>query len=231
MYKGFTDFQKLKVLTLLTAYADENGYVSFPDVMREKLYGFFENGNDVDFILYQLNEDGFISYEEIGEEGFKPIIICSINEKTYSSIMDLVCKIEGDFELMNERIHELFTFNHRKLLSDIEVTNKKISEIENTIKSNEIMKPLEKTVGQIKSSFSSVSTITKNYDDVYKSVIKPIQDEGRSGVKATVRWAVISIIASTILSWAVTNYANIITIKNNKSVNVSETTSQKNTGD
>ncbi|HBL8921939.1 TPA: hypothetical protein LTW68_001445 [Enterobacter hormaechei] len=227
MYKEFNDFQKLKVLLLLVAYADQKGDVSFSNEMQVKLYGFFNNRNTVDYMLYQLNEDGVINYEEIGEDGFKPIVFCSISDKTHSSIMDLVCKMEGDFEFLNERVHGLFTFNHKKLLSDIEVTNRKISEIEVAIKNNDVLKPLEKTVGRIKSSFESVSNITRNYDDIYKSVIKPIQDEGRSGVKATVKWAVISIIASTILSWAVTNYANIITIKNNASVNVSDVSGQK----
>ena len=42
-----------------------------------------------------------------------------------------------------------------------------------------------------------------------KNIIKPIQKEGEAGVKQTVKWAIISIVASTFLSLLIGNWKDI----------------------
>lgn len=52
--------------------------------------------------------------------------------------------------------------------------------------------------------------MAEKYEDVYKNIIRPVQLEGESGVKATVRWAIISIVASTAISVALGNWKEFI---------------------
>jgi len=86
--------------------------------------------------------------------------------------------------------------------------------VESLIKGNELLKPMESPLREIQQHFKSVSVVSSGYEDIYKNIIRPVQEEGRSGVKATVRWAVISIIISTALSWAISNFNKISALIN-----------------
>jgi len=63
--------------------------------------------------------------------------------------------------------------------------------VEFLIKGNELLKPMESPLREIQQHFKSVSVVSSGYEDIYKNIIRPVQEEGCSGVKATVRWAVI----------------------------------------
>jgi hypothetical protein len=228
VYKEVTDFQLIKLLFMFISNADSHGNVSFTESFQCELYSLFENGNTLDYLLYKMNEDGVITYMEIGEEGFKPVIEAAIDARTKSYAIELLSKIElGQIYLndkinsLNKRVNELFLFDHGDLLRSIDSTNGKIAEIEKVINGSEVMESLAKPLSQIKSNFASLAVVTNNYDEVYKNIIKPIQNEGRSGIKATVRWAVISIIISGFLSWAVGKYTSVSDAKNVGTVNVS----------
>jgi hypothetical protein len=52
--------------------------------------------------------------------------------------------------------------------------------------------------------------VADRYEDVYKNIIRPVQLEGKSGVEATVRWAIISIVASTAISVLLGNWKEIV---------------------
>lgn len=228
MYKEVTDFQLIKLLFMFISNADSSGDVSFTDSFQRELYGLFDNGNTLDYLLYKLNEDGVISYMEIGEDGFKPFIMASINAMTKSYTIELLSKIEltqaslnTKINSLNERVNDLFLFDHGDLLRSIDSTNLQISEIERLIEGNEVMGALAKPLSHIKNNFASLAVVTNNYDEVYKNIIKPIQNEGRSGIRATVRWAVISIIISGVLSWAIGKYASVPETKNVGTISVS----------
>jgi hypothetical protein len=53
---------------------------------------------------------------------------------------------------------------------------------------------------KIEEHFKSLSVVANNYEEVYKNIILPVKEEGKSGIKQTVKWAIISIIVSTIIS-------------------------------
>lgn len=157
--------------------------------------------------LFELNDKGILDYEEIGEEGFKPILMCSIKTETTNYLKKLISEIENEnstnkkeIVLLNKRIIEILTFDPKRLSDDINSTESIISKTKEQLKSNPILQPLTIQLEQIESHFKSLSKVAHNYEEVYKNIILPVREEGKAGVRQTVKWAIISIIFSTLLS-------------------------------
>ncbi|MFE0588150.1 hypothetical protein [Pantoea vagans] len=125
------------------------------------------------------------------------------------SIESQFIKLENDYAQLEKKIEGLYTFNPKAITEKIESTSRKVIDMERLAESNDLLKPLTGALFEMKQNLVSISNVTNNYEDVYKNIIKPIQDESKSGVQATVKWAVISIVISTIFSWLVSNYASL----------------------
>lgn len=161
--------------------------------------------------LFHLNEIGVLYYEEIGDEGFKPIIICSVKPETKEYFKKLVIELEKntskdqkEIKTLNKRITEILTFDPQKLSNDIKSTEGIISATKEQLNSNPILHPLTEQLNQIELHFKSLSKVANNYEEVYKNIILPVREEGKSGVRQTVKWAIISIIISTFISLVIT---------------------------
>jgi len=157
--------------------------------------------------LFSLNEKGVLDYEEIGEEGFKPIVICSLKPETTDYLKKLITDLEvetadyrKEIEALNKRVVEILTFDPKRLSDEINSTELIISNTKEQLKSNPILQPLKLQLDQIEIHFASLSKVARNYEEVYKNIILPVREEGKSGVRQTVKWAIISIILSTLLS-------------------------------
>ncbi|GGI29374.1 hypothetical protein [Pedobacter mendelii] len=160
--------------------------------------------------LFRLNQLGILHYEEIGEDGFKPIVICSIKPETTDYLKKLLIEIEQNtfvdqkkIEALNKRITEILTFDPQKLSNEIKATENIISNTKEQLKASPLLQPLMIQLNQIELHFRSLSQVANNYEEVYKNIILPVREEGKSGVRQTVKWAVISIIVSTFLSLAI----------------------------
>ncbi|MFJ5333064.1 hypothetical protein [Pectobacterium versatile] len=209
-------FQEIKIILTLIRYADEKGNVDFNNKeINSDLTGFISNGNELNELLYRLNESGAIFYEEIGEDGFSPIIISSISQKTHDYLLTLVNSVSLEFHHLENRISEILTFNPKQLSMSISETQRKLQEVHMHVTTNELLKPIAKPLKEIMHHFNSVSIVSSNYEDIYKNIIRPVQEEGRSGVNATVKWAIISIVLSTVISLLISNYDLISNILSN----------------
>ncbi|MFT6843463.1 MAG: hypothetical protein ACJASR_002244 [Psychroserpens sp.] len=157
--------------------------------------------------LHELNNKGILDYEEIGEEGFKPIIMCSLKPETTGYLKNLITNIETESSidkkeivLLNKRITEILTFDPKRLSDKLNETKITIANTKEQLKSNPLLQPLALQLEQIEIHFKSLSKVANNYEEVYKNIILPVKEEGSSGVRQTVKWAIISIIISTLLS-------------------------------
>ncbi len=157
--------------------------------------------------FYKLDEQGVLDYEEIGEDGFKPIVMCSIKPETSQYLKQLVTSVTNEasekqmeIEKLNTRITEILTFNPEKLSDEIRSTENIILQTRQQLSLNPVLQPLIAQLDQIEVHFKSLSKVANNYEEVYKNIILPVREEGKSGVRQTVRWAIISIIISTLLS-------------------------------
>ena len=106
-------------------------------------------------------------------------------------------------------IKDLLTFDPEKLIKNIEKAQKDLNSAKEKALENDLLKPILRPIEQIESQFKSVEAVSRIYDDVYKNIIRPIQKEGEAGVKQTVKWAIISIVASTLLSVLIGNWESL----------------------
>lgn len=202
-----TPLQELRILLCLIRHADAKGSVDFdnPDVTAT-LGSLVWNWNAVEFLLYKLDEAGVIDYSEIGEDGFKPIILCIVNDDTHQYVAGLAEKTESVYVALDKRITDILTFNPSSLTNRITDTKRQIEEVKKHVASNDLLKPLAGPLREIQSHFDSISVVSEGYEHIYKNIIRPVQEEGKSGVKATVKWAILSILISTAISLAISNW-------------------------
>lgn len=131
-------------------------------------------------------------------------------KQTADHLAGLLKEIEDDLESLRRRINEILTFDPDRLKSEIHGAEEKLGAARKSAEENELLRPLLRQIGEIEKYLNGVSAVADKYEDVYKNIIRPVQLEGRSGVEATVRWAVISIVASTAISVVLGNWKEII---------------------
>lgn len=157
--------------------------------------------------FFELDNKGIIYYEEIGEESFPIIILCSIKNETKEYFKQLIIQqqdqkieLKKEIENLSTRINEILTFDPNKLSNEIKKSQTNIDSIKNQIISNPLLRPLEPQLEEIDKNLKSVIKVTEDYEEVYKNIILPVKKEGEAGIKQTVKWAIISIIISSIIS-------------------------------
>lgn len=205
-----TLINELKILLFFVRNSDKNGNVDFnqSEIINE-FNSLKISGNLIDNYLYEKNEKGIIYYEEIGDEGFAPIIMASITNKTHLYIAEKVEQLESDFKSLDDKITGILTFNPSKLSREITETLQAIKKVEIEIKKDPILNTLKKPLESISIHFDSVKKVSESYAEVYKNIIKPVQEEGKAGVRATVQWAIVSLIISSIVSILISNWDKI----------------------
>jgi hypothetical protein len=205
-----TLIDELKILLFFIRNSDKNGNIDF--TQSEITFGLYSLGissNLIDNYLYEKTEEGIIHYEEIGEDGFAPIIMASTTAKTHPYISKKIEQLEADFQSLENRITAILTFNPSKLSNEITETLRTIKKVENEISKNPVLVALKSPLAAIVTHFDSVKKVSESYEEIYKNIIKPVQDEGKAGIKATVKWAIISLIASAVISILISNWDKI----------------------
>lgn len=195
---------KAKILAVLLKLADDKKDVDFKSEGIGELWVLGDH--KIEEYLFELSEQQAIYFESIGEDGFAPIIICSVTKETPAHLLSCLAEISNDKNLLDERIKSLLQHDPNRLMFDIFESKKQIKQARAQLAINPILAPLQKPLEDIERHFESIRKVAENYDDVYKNILKPVQEEGRSGIRATVKWAVIGIVAS----WLLANYESIM---------------------
>ncbi|MFZ6744116.1 hypothetical protein ACO0LC_12875 [Undibacterium sp. JH2W] len=200
MKNEFNLIKEARILATLIHHSDEKGNVKDVDLFFNDVFSFLSNGNQVTSFLYSLSENGVIHYDEIGEEGFKPIVMLSCTSQTNKYLDQILEKIENDQDDLRQRLKEILTFDPENLKTQIERVESQLMVAKKSAEENDLLKPLLQQISTIDAHFQSAARVAKHYEDVYKNIIRPMQIEGQSGIKATVKWAIIGIVASTAIS-------------------------------
>ena len=202
-----TKYEEIYLIAGLIAKADQDGQVNFGDP------GFWSSllltdatAVSEDYFL-ELAEKHVLDYDEIGDEGSAPIVMCFITPQTTDYLRKLIHDLESDRKNASEeisalqtRIREILTFDPQKLSKEINATASTIAQTRLQLQANPVLAPLLPQLNQIETHFESLSMVANHYENVYKNIVLPVKEEGRSGIRQTVKWAIISIIVSTILS-------------------------------
>lgn len=179
------------------------------------------NYNQVDYMMKQLGDRGIIKWDVIGdEEVHYPDFTFTFNKQTFQFIREVVIKkLQDERVSLISRIRELETelnsvygFSPSVINERISRTKENVEELLSAIKKNELLKSLERPVLEFSEYTDRIKEINNSYQNIYGLIIKPVQEEGRRGVKATVLWAIISIAVATLLSWLISNWNSIKTI-------------------
>lgn len=204
-----------KILYSLIINADSEGKVDFNASEIAEIFGFDINDYDLELFLTKLADKEILALNSGGEDGFAINFFVTVTEKTkeyfYSKGFD---KIENELAIITKKMgieekekNKILSFNPRKLSNEIVDAEKDAAKIQNAIKKNQLLKGLSTPISNFQQYLQDVKKVNDNYSQVYTNIIKPIQVESESGVKATVRWAIISIIASTLISLIIQNYS------------------------
>ncbi|WP_199508347.1 MULTISPECIES: hypothetical protein [unclassified Psychrobacter] len=160
----------------------------------------------LDDVFYYFSEDGVLSFDMIGEDGFTPIVILDTTENTMPYLLGKLSELERERAALDARLTEILTFNPKLLSDNVKATQLELDKVDNLIKNNELLAAMKQPIDDIRRHFASVSTVASSYEDIYKNIIKPVQEEGRAGVRETVKWAIISIVVSTVISLVLSNW-------------------------
>lgn len=195
---------KAKILAVLWKLADEKNNVDFKSENINELFALGDRR--IENYLYELSEQRAIYFESIGEDGFAPIIMCSVTKETPIHLLSCLAEISNDKNLLDERIKSLLQHDPNRLMDDISQSEQHIKQAHEHLALNPILAPLQSPLKDIERHFESIRRVAEHYDDVYKNILKPVQEESRNGMRATVRWAIIGIVAS----WLLANYESIM---------------------
>lgn len=212
MTRKLTNIQAARILAIFIRYANEKGSVERLEELFQDLGKLFPNGNILEEHLYELTQQGSIHYEEIGEDGFKPIVLAGTTAKTAEHLTVLLRETEDDLGSLDGRIKDILTFNPDRLRSEIADAEAQLVDAKEKVKANEMLRPLVHQIETIEKHFHGVAAVAERYEEVYKNIIRPVQLEGQSGVRATVLWAIYSIVASTLISLVIGNWQDIKTM-------------------
>lgn len=207
MASEVSKIQTARMLGIFLRHADVKGFIeSKNQAFFQELGQLFPNGNTLSQRLYELSEAGYVHYEEVGEDGFAPIVIVGCTSRTAPRLSALLEEIESDLSDLNRRIREILTFDPERLRSDIAAAVAQLQNARSSAQGNDLLRALLGPIAEIDRHLQGVSAVADRYEDIYRNVIRPVQLEGQAGVKATVRWAIIGIVTSTVISIVLGNW-------------------------
>ncbi|MEC4718264.1 hypothetical protein RY831_03830 [Noviherbaspirillum sp. CPCC 100848] len=212
MKSKITKSQKARLLAAFIRHSDEKKTIEDVDALFAEIGPLFANGNYLEAYLYDLNNEGILYFEQIGDEGFKPIVMAGCTGSTAQYLDKLLEEIDNEMIGLERRLAEILTFDPEKLKAEIRDAETQLQAARDAAQRQDLLRPLLPQIATIATHFQGVSAVAERYEDVYKNIIRPVQLEGESGVRATVRWAVISIVASTVLSFAVSNWKDVVAL-------------------
>lgn len=202
-----TNHEEIYLISQLLSKSEKDGYVELNNEIDFKDYFLNENTKIHEDYFYELNQKGILKYEQILVDDAKVDTYCYVTTNTSLYLKDFINKTveedkrnKQDIAILNNRINEILTFNPQRLSNEIKSIEGTIIKTKEQLNSNPILQPLATQLDKIEEHFKSLSVVANNYEEVYKNIILPVKEEGKSGVRQTVKWAIISIIVSTIFS-------------------------------
>jgi len=212
MKNSISKIQTAKLLASFIRHSNEKGDIADEKKFFLEIGQLFSNGNTLDSYLYELNEEGIIRYEEIGADGFAPLVMAGSNKRTHEYLFTLLQEIDREMEDLKRRLGEILTFDPESLQVEIAGAAAQLNAARKSAEESTLLRPLLQQISIIEKHFNGVAVVVDKYEEVYKNIIRPVQLEGESGVKATVRWAIIGIVASTVISVLLGNWKSIMEI-------------------
>lgn len=171
----------------------------------------WETGASED-LLYELDQEGAITFEGVGDYD----LLCYTTAASAEHLIRYLEQAKKNYQLTQNNLQdelnrtkatlsEIYQHNPEQLQKKIQSSREHIKNARITIKQDRLLAPLGEHLDEIQRHFDSLALVAQDYSAVYSNILKPVEEEGKKGVRATVFWAVIGIVASVIIS----NFANL----------------------
>jgi hypothetical protein len=187
---------KAKAIALPMKIAPNGASVNFFAPSTQELW----DSGVTEELLYYFNEEGAIHFEAVGEDGFTPIFVCSTTKKSPSHLLRYLDHLASEINLTKATPSEIYQHNPSDLKKKINTSREHIETARIAIKQHDMLAPMGRQLSEIERHFESLSNVADNYAAVYSNILKPVEEEGKKGVRTTVAWAIIGIIASVLIS-------------------------------
>ena len=195
-------FINLRILAYVNAQGGQTIDLPYP-VLSNLAEGEYQAAN----VLKKLAERGAVHFEDVGDEGFKPITYTSSGPRIHECIaeeIDAISKLYAESVLATDaekgRVANLVGFDLDGIRNSLDKLNNEIGKAAELAETSEGLRYLKPEIGNLAKSFVSLRAVLNGYEDIYRNVLKPIQKEGEKSLKATAKWAIIGIVLSTIAS-------------------------------
>lgn len=161
-------------------------------------------------LLYDLDQEGAITFEAPGDGDH--LLICYTKKVETPTHLLLYLEsaaeqlrvanqsLQEDLDRTKSTLAEIYQHNPEALKQKIQSSREHIRKARKSIVENEVLATLAAPLDEIQRHFDSLAVVADNYSSVYSNVLKPIEEEGKKGVKATVRWALAGIFVSVLIA-------------------------------
>jgi hypothetical protein len=122
-------------------------------------------------------------------------------EKEYE---DLKIDLNNKIREITSDLESILEYSPTKIQIEISKTRNSIQTILKEVNSDQLLDPLKVKLNLLSKYIDEVDSINKTYLMVYKNLIKPIKDEGVNSIRITVKWAIISILITSLVSIIIT---------------------------
>ncbi|MBV6881991.1 hypothetical protein [Xanthomonas euvesicatoria] len=158
-------------------------------------------------LLYELDKEGAIIFEFCSDD----VLVCYTKEETPRFLVEYVEKsirraqsekhsLAAELETLQGKLSSIYHHNPTELKERIHSSKRHIDEVRRKIEKNDLLRPMAEPLDEIQRHFDSLAVVAENYSSVYSNILKPIEEEGKKGIRATVFWAVAGIVVSVLLS-------------------------------
>jgi len=202
-------FLDLKILAYMASKGTDT--VQLPDQYIDGLAGGMSQGENA---LATLRDRGAVSIDGYEEEGFAGNWWMNAGPKILECMNEEIDKIAGayshtllDLETEKDRVNSLVGFDLAKARKAVDQIDADIAKATAAIESSPTLQPILPTVSEIARHFVAVRAVLNNLEDIYRGLLKPIQEEGKAGIRHTAIWAILGIIISTAVSVGITLWA------------------------
>lgn len=196
----------------------EEGELALTDNTFHDVFPQSQNIHDTEQFLRELSKRNVIELLIFAEDGFDPdwslkildmkALVSYLENAIINKNNEIKSKDDVIQSLIKEK-NEILSYDPDSIKESVCKAQEKIKTIKEAIADNELLNSLLPTINQTEEYINSVSEINNNYVSIYKNIILPVKKEGESGVKATVKWAKISIVISAVITTAISIIINI----------------------
>lgn len=202
-------FLNLRILAHVNGAGDED--IDLPDETLSRLAAGEYRAAEA---LEALAARGGVHFEDVGDEGFKPISYTSAGPRIHECIaeeIDKIAKLYAEAVLAadaeKDRFAKLLGFDLDGLRASLNKFEADIDKVATLAETSEALKHLQPEIGRIATNFISVRGVLNHYEDIYRNVLSPIQKEGQKSLRWTAIWGMVGILASTVVSIVLTYLA------------------------